>query len=1436
MRQEYGGLRAGIDIGSTTIKVWLEDASDRLLFSHYVRHHADIGKELERLLGMLVEKAEDRPFVLAFTGSGGMDVASIIGADFVQEVVAGTEAVEHAYPHADVIIELGGEDAKITYLKPHLEQRMNGTCAGGTGSFIDQMASLMQTDAAGLNEMAADHQTLYSIASRCGVFAKSDLQPLINDGASKADLAASVFQAIVNQTIAGLACGRPIKGHVVLLGGPLHFLDQLSYAFERTLQGQVDSFIRPEDAHYVVAKGAARLASGKPQTAAHYLERWQNRSEVRQMTETLPPLFENAEEREQFEKRHAADQIDLYAEGKGTPPYYLGIDAGSTTTKAVLVDSEGKIVFSDYRSNDGQPVEAAKAILYSIYDTFGDDVEIGRATATGYGENLVKTAFRLSDGIVETMAHYRGASEFLPGVSFILDIGGQDMKCLHIRDGIIDSIVVNEACSSGCGSFLQTFAAALDVSVETFAEQAMQAKKPVDLGTRCTVFMNSKVKQAQKQGSSVEDIAAGLSYSVVRNALYKVIKIKDPKQLGDLVVCQGGTFLNDSVLRAFELVANKEVVRPSIAGLMGAFGAALLAKEQAAEAVGQAVLTRAELDQLKQKTTLATCGLCENRCKLTISRFDDRLNVSGNRCERGAGIEKKHTDLPNLIAYKYERTFAYEPRPADEAPLGTIGIPRALNMFENYPFWFTLLDHLGFSVQLSNQTSKELFMLGMDTIPSESVCYPAKLAHGHVEDLIERGIKTIFYPDVVIEEETVPDADQTFNCPIVVSYPEVIRANVERLETHDIDFINPFVGLNDKRHLAKRLLPFFEKFGVTAGQMKEAVLKATKEDERYKEDLFSAGEQALIRMEAEGGQGIVLAGRPYHADPGIHHGIPELINQLGLYVFSEESLLRDRLSERPLRVVDQWAYHSRLYAAASLVSERADLELVQLNSFGCGLDAITTEQVEEILRAHGKVYTCLKIDEVSNLGAARIRLRSLLIAMKERAKSAPTLKTKPYRAKRVEFTKEMKKTHTILAPQMSPIHFRLVETAFQTAGYHMVVLETATAADIETGLRFVNNDACYPTMMVVGQLLNALMSGAYDPENTSVLITQTGGGCRATNYVAFLRKALQDAGLPEIPVIALSANGIETNSGFSYTPSLIHRGIQALVVGDVLQHVLLRVRPYEKEKGAANRLYEKWHKRFNAYFEKASDARPLSAMIKDCVEAFDKLPLVSEPNKPRVGLVGEILVKFHPDANNHVIDFIEEEGYEAAMPGLLDFFLYCFYNQRWKRKALNTSFIGDKLARLAVSVLERYRKVANQALAASTRFSPSERIEKIADRAKDLLSLGNQSGEGWFLTGEMLELIAGGVPNIICAQPFACLPNHVTGKGMIRAIQKRHPEANIVPVDYDPGTSEVNQQNRIKLMLSRAKSTIVPPVQEADREVVRRETRKGHIPLPDVTS
>ena len=1683
-------LRLGLDIGSTTVKLVLlpetavgsggpglpgavgageGEAPAQPVLAEYHRHNADVRGEVTRLLGEAAERFPDAQVRGAVTGSAGLSLATLMGLPFVQEVIAETETVRRRDPQTDVIIELGGEDAKITYLHPTPEQRMNGTCAGGTGAFIDQMAQLLHTDAPGLDELASRYTTLYPIASRCGVFAKSDLQPLINQGAASEDLAASVLAAVVTQTIAGLACGRPIRGDVMFLGGPLHFLPQLRAAFERTLSGQVDSFSCPPDAQLYVALGAAYLATGAPTTLGELVTRLATRRALSLATSRMRPLFASEEELAVFRRRHARATVERAswprpgsgegaggaasagasaeggggaaagasgseaggasaragtAEGAGGAPggvdtgsaeeagsgsgeagsagdaeagsgpqdaprpadCFLGIDAGSTTIKAVVLDEADRIVWEHYAGNEGDPVTAAVEILRRIHVEMPEGVRIARSCVTGYGESLVKAALHLDEGVVETMAHYRAAAHLNPGVTSVIDIGGQDMKYLRIRGEAIDSISVNEACSAGCGSFLQTFAQSMGLSVQEFADTALTAPRPVDLGSRCTVFMNSSVKQAQKESATVGEISAGLSYSVVRNALYKVIKLKDPSQLGERVSVQGGTFLNDAVLRAFEILTGREVVRPDVAGLMGALGAALTAHQTYDGTPGR-LMTLAELSRFSLTTETATCRLCQNHCKLTITTFSDgSRHVSGNRCERGATQERraKKSDLPNLYDYKFRRTFAYRRLRKGQETRGEIGVPRVLGMYENYPLWFTVLTSLGFRVMLSGRSDHELFEKGMDSIPSENVCYPAKLAHGHVEWLISKGVQTIWFPCVFYERDLVEGADNHYNCPIVATYPEVIRTNVEALQgtapegadgatgrtsgrtsgrgsrrdagratgrassagagpssgTGDgpdgdahgqgaprVRLLSPFLNLADPAKLAERLVEVFADWDVTLPEARRAVAAGLAEDAAFKADVRAEGRRALAWMREHGRTGIVLAGRPYHVDPEINHGVPDVINTLGMVVLSEDSVLPEpeagqddgaeravatgalaravghlrrgaralagpltRRGEDPqapadwsdvtsqglpspltpvrtadvaprLRVRDQWAYHSRLYRAAELVTRSKDLELVQLNSFGCGVDAVTTDQVQEILESAGDVYTALKIDEVSNLGAATIRLRSLAAAAEarrgRRAARAPGADAEVAAGAGVEadagtgtdaealgaptagagapellasavvpaggrasrslpgattpvFTREMRATHTILMPQMSPVHFRPLVPLMRRLGYRVELLESASRADLEVGLRYVNNDACFPAIMVIGQLIGAFTDGSHDPDRCVVAISQTGGMCRATNYAAMLRKGLREAGYPQVPVVAVSLQGIESNPGFELTPTMGMSMLRGVVIGDTLNTCLLRVRPYEAVPGSAQELLERWNTIVGEFFEHRGRCPTWGGrlgyrrLLREMVKEFDALPLADVPRRPRVGVVGEILVKFQPDANNHVVDQIEAEGCEAVVPGMLAFFINGPATAQWEA---DTYGIGlDSLAKkkAAVWFLEQAQAPARAALAAGRIFDVEASSADMAQKASKVLSLGNQAGEGWLLVAEMIELIENGAPNIVCCQPFGCLPNHVVGKGMFREIRRQYPQANIVGIDYDPGASEVNQLNRLKLMISTA--------------------------------
>ena len=1394
----------GIDVGSTTVKAYLTDETDKCLFSRYMRHNADVRAAIAALLREIGEQYPAMEARTVITGSGGLAIAGLLDITFIQEVIACTKTVETYIPQTDVAIELGGEDAKITYFRGGLEQRMNGTCAGGTGAFIDQMATLLETDADGLNRLAREHTRLYPIASRCGVFAKTDVQPLINEGARREDIAASILQAVVNQTISGLACGKPIRGNVAFLGGPLCYIDQLRVRFIETLDLKPEQVIFPENAQLFVAMGACLKAreEAAPVRLDALLDKLEAlRGQLTTAEEVLEPLFASEAEYEAFRERHARASTPRRDIKDHKGGLYLGIDVGSTTTKMVLTDSEGAIVHSTYASNRGDPLGLTLQTVGEIYDLLPEDAHIRKVGVTGYGEALIKTALRADLGEVETIAHYTAARRFQPDVDFILDIGGQDMKAITIRDGVIKDITLNEACSSGCGSFLETFAISLGHTPESFAQLAIGAEHPVSLGSRCTVFMNSKVKQAQKEGASPADISAGLSYSVIRNALYKVIKLRSREQLGSHVVVQGGTFYNPAVLRAFEKEAGMEVVCPDIAGLMGAYGMALLARE-ADDGSGSTMLSRRELRDLRYEKTMRPCGKCTNNCMLTVTTFSDgRSFISGNRCERGADLPQKGAELPNLYAYKYHRTFNYKPLPAGEARRGVIGSPRVLNMYENYPFWHTFFTVLGFRVVLSGRSSKAIFEKGIETITSESVCYPAKLTHGHVQDLIDKGVDTIFYPSVAYERVENPKAGNHYNCPIVTSYPEVIRNNVDQLREKHIRFLNPFVTLNSTKAVFKVLRETLREFDISDAELRRAVQAADAEQQRYRADIRAEGRRALDYIEKHHVRGIVLSGRPYHIDPEINHGIPDLVTAEGFAVLSEDSVCMLDQESLDLRVVDQWTYHSSLYKAASFVSSRDDLDLIQLTSFGCGLDAVTADQVAEILKARGKIYTLIKIDEGSNLGAIRIRLRSLKAVVEKGGSPADT--SHVYKQERAVFTREMREAgYTILCPQMSPLHFDLIEAAARSEGYNLVVLPSVDQEAVEEGLKYVNNDACYPSILTIGQIMHALNSGKYDPDHTAIIMSQTGGECRATNYIGFIRKALQDAGLSQIPVISLNLNGLETNPGFKLTYSLGKKIVMAALYGDLFMRVLYRTRPYEAEPGAANALYARWQEKCLENVRSGAFSQ-FRKNIYAIVQDFDTLPM-REIQKPRVGLVGEILVKFHPTANNNIVETIEAEGGEAVMPDLVDFFLYCFYNSHFQHTHYETRLSSVMVADAGIQLVELLRRDLVRALNASKHFTAPNRIEHIAEKASEIVSLGNQAGEGWFLTGEMVELIEEGVPNIVCMQPFACLPNHVTGKGVIKAMRERYPESNIVAIDYDPGASKTNQLNRIKLMTSTA--------------------------------
>lgn len=1397
--------RVGIDIGSTTVKIAILNDENQIIFSAYERHFANIQETLRKIIESAYNELGDRDIAPMITGSGGLSISRYLDIPFVQEVVSVATSLKDYAPRTDVAIELGGEDAKIIYFTDGIEQRMNGICAGGTGSFIDQMATLLKTDAAGLNEYAKDYQAIYPIAARCGVFAKTDIQPLINEGAAKSDLAASIFQAVVNQTISGLACGKPIRGNVAFLGGPLHFLTELKEAFVRTLGLEGDAIIAPENSHLFAASGAAMNSQDEGVTTlGGLLHKLSSEIKIEFEVNRMEPLFKDKSEYNNFLKEHSVHSVAKGDLSTYEGNVFLGIDAGSTTTKVALVGEDGSLLYSFYDNNNGSPLKTTIKAIKEIYQLLPDSASIVRSCSTGYGEALIQSALMLDEGEVETVSHYYAASFFEPRVDCILDIGGQDMKCIKIKNQSVDSVQLNEACSSGCGSFIETFARSLNYEVKDFAKLALFAENPIDLGSRCTVFMNSKVKQAQKEGATVADISAGLAISVIKNALLKVIKLTDPKDLGENVVVQGGTFYNDAVLRSFERVSGCKAVRPDIAGIMGAFGAALIAREHYEEGMESTMLSLEDIINLKFESSMSRCKGCTNHCLLTINRFTGgRQFISGNRCERGLGKEKSNKDIPNLYDYKNKRLFNYyKPLTPDKAYRGKVGIPRVLNMYENYPYWFTFFTELGYEVVLSPASSRNIYSLGIESIPSESECYPAKLAHGHIMWLLEQGVHYIFYPCVPYERKEFDGAGNHYNCPIVTSYGENIKNNVEELRDDTIIYQNPFVSFESDKILADELVKYLgRENGIPATEIRNAAHKAYEELTKTRDDIRRKGEEVLQWMKENNTRGIVLAGRPYHIDPEINHGIPELITSYGIAVLSEDSISHLSPIERPTIAMDQWMYHSRLYAAATYVRTQENLEMIQLNSFGCGLDAVTTDQVNDILTESGKICTVLKIDEVNNLGAARIRIRSLISAVKDRARKGIKPHVKDASYKRRIFTKKMKENYTILAPQMSPIHFDILIPALAACGYNLVQLPSGVG-ELDYGLKYVNNDACYPSLLVVGQFMKALLSGEYDLDRTAVIISQTGGGCRATNYIGFIRRALRKAGMEQVPVISMSA-GIESNPGFKINYRMLKGAIQALIYGDLFMRVVYRTRPYEKVPGSVNALHEKWKQRCIEAVKHPKQSE-FKKNIAKIVKDFDEIELDESVRKPRVGIVGEILVKFLPAANNYVIQLLESEGAEAVCPDMLDFFMYSAYDSTFKADHLGFKKRNKTLGRLAIWLMESFRKPMRKALESSKRFEAPPSIYELAEYAKPFVSTGNQTGEGWFLTGEMIELLHSNVPNIVCTQPFGCLPNHVVGKGVIKQLRKSFPDANIVAVDYDPGASEVNQLNRIKLMLATA--------------------------------
>lgn len=1413
-----------------------------MVFSRYRRHQA---KTIETMVGIFHEALEhlgDVSLDLAVTGSAGMGAAEAFNLPFVQEVVASAQYIKKNFPQVRTFIEIGGEDSKIIFFDDNFRPdiRMNGSCAGGTGAFIDQMAVLLDVDVAGLNLLAEKSTNVYPIASRCGVFAKTDIQALLSRHVSKENVAASIFRAVAIQVVAALARGRAIEKKIMFAGGPLTFYPGLQRAFVELLEIEnPHDLIIPDHPELLPAMGAAMVRNGNPcqSTVSSILSMASNvpSRSANSYYNRLPAMFENKAQFATWQKRHEqskATKIDIL-ETKGKD-LFLGIDSGSTTTKIVLADEAGTLVCSYYNANNGDPIQAVKMGLTEIKKTFdaaGFLPRIIRSATTGYGENLIRAAFGLHDGVVETMAHYRAARHFEPEVSFILDIGGQDMKAIFIQDNAVAEIQVNEACSSGCGSFIETFARSLGYGVQEFSEIACNSDSPFDLGTRCTVFMNSKVKQALREGATVSDISAGLAYSVIKNALYKVLKLKNFDLLGNKVVVQGGTFRNQAVLRALEILLAKEVIRPDTPELMGAYGAALtalsnhrayiadstavqqMAPQNSGKLAGLQKAKNLSLETLEAGSSFVTkeihCKGCENRCTILKLTFNnENYFYTGNRCERhfSNNQDVQHKGK-NLVDDQIRLLFERNREPEGE-PILTFGIPRCLNLYENFPFWCAFLTKCGFRVVLSSASNFKLYEKGFSTVMSENICFPAKLAHGHIFDLCKKNIDRIFYPTVVYEQEEYKDALNTYNCPVVTGYPDLLKNAINPEKKFKLPLDNPIVSFKDCDLLKDQLYLFFHKFGINYRTVSAAVAQGLAAQEEYKQQLRSLARIQIAKADAEGRTTVVLAGRPYHADPLINHGIPNLLTELGVDVISETAIPfnKEPDSLEDVAVLTQWSYTNRLYVAAKWVTETPTAQMVQLTSFGCGPDAISTDEVKDILRCGGKVHTLIKMDEIANLGAVRIRLRSTLDAIKENSGKTSVAEVNTIKTNKVIAGEDSERV--LIAPFFSSFYSPLIPAAFKPLGYQVDVLPPQDKASAEWGLKTINNDMCYPAVLVAGDIIKAFQSGRYDPEKTAVILTQTGGQCRASSYVSLIKKGLVAAGLDEVPVITISNEEINPQPGFNIDQNgLIKRLALGTIFADPLARMYLSIKAREKTPGTAKKLHGKYLSLMEQGIENANYQYLLN-LLKKAVADFNKIE-VNDRSIPRIGIVGEIFVKYNFFSNGNIIDWLSDQGMEVVLPPIQSFFAQCFINETYNQKAFFKRSFTNRIKYKLLETYSKYHLVQIERIMREFHFyKKAHDLRKLAEITDDVVSLANQYGEGWLLTAEMIAMLREETNNIICLQPFGCIANHITGKGVENKLREMYPALNLLSLDMDAGASEVNILNRLHLIVSEAQEQV----------------------------
>ncbi len=1406
------GYLIGIDLGSTTAKIAVLNEDFKLISNRYIRHKAKVKEVLLSELKKYHHVLRDQKINVAFTGSAAMGLCEELKLPFVQEVVASTCYIKKMYPEAKTLVDIGGEDSKIVFFDDDFrpEMRMNGACAGGTGAFIDQMASLLGVSIEELDELAGAAKNIYPIASRCGVFAKTDVQALLSRKVSKEDIAGSIFYAVIYQVISTLTRGRHIEKKVVLVGGPLSFLKNLQKTFLFITGLNKEDLIIDDTPHLIPAKGCV-LANDMNYKWNYNdllvtLEKGLENITISKKS-ALPPLFKSIEEYNEWEKRHnihKVKRIDNTQQYSGE--LFLGIDSGSTTTKMVIIDEQARIVAHYYSSNNGDPIgtitKGANVLLEKI-DKLCLSSNMACSAVTGYGELLIKAAFQIHLGLVETMAHFKAASFFEPNVSFILDIGGQDMKAMKIEQGVITDIQLNEACSSGCGSFIETFANSLGYSVEEFAKQGILSKAPYDLGIRCTVFMNSKVKQAQSEGASVEDISAGLAYSVIKNALYKVLKLKDISYLGDKIVVQGGTFKNPLVLKALENIVGLEVVRPDIVELMGAYGAALYSLEEYKK--DKKRFSPLDLTSLSKRVSykqdVLHCKGCENRCEVLRLTFkNNRKFYTGNRCERvfcNDFLDVKEKGI-NLIEEQRKILFNRNTTPKKE-PILTYGIPRALNMYENFPFWCTFLTELGFKVVLSSPSNFSLFEKGIYSVMSENICFPAKLVHGHIIDLIEKKVDRIFYPIVVYESQTFDNSINSYNCPVVTGYPDVIKSAINTKQ-YGIEIDSPQLSFKDKDLLIEQLFMFFKKYKLSYKQVEDAAKKGFLEQSKYKKTMHNLGRDLIERSKKTNKRLIVIMGRPYHIDPLINHGIDTVLSNLGVNVMSERAYpLNEKENLKDINVLTQWEYSNLLYCVGKKIADEDFIEAIHLTSFGCGPDAIVSDELKEIFNRKNKIYTFIKMDEIANLGAVKLRIRSMLEATKNSHKKEYK-DLKPL-SKKIKIFEKKDKDRVLIAPFFSPFYSPLVPYCFRPYGYRVDLLPPQSKTSIEWGLKSINNDMCYPAILVAGDIIWAFKSGKYDPSNTAVILTQTGGQCRASNYVALVKKALCSMGYEEVPVVAIANDEINPQPGFELDKeSFFKRMGMGVIFSDCLARMYLTTVPRERIKGSAKFLHEKYLKKIGEGIEKG-DFDYLLKVLDMAVDEFNSLP-IEEKRVPKVGIVGEIFVKYNFFSNQNIVEWLIGKGVEVELPPIQNFFAQRFINEAYAQRALFKKSFKDLFKHWILEIYSKYYLHKVERIFQRFRFAQKElSLRKLATLTEDVVSLANQAGEGWLLTAEMISMLKRGVNNIICLQPFGCISNHITGKGIENRLKELYPQLNLLAIDLDSGTSGLNVLNRLHIML-----------------------------------